>query len=312
MTIFSDSQSGSRGFAAHPRNWRNFRLIYPVVSRRSKGLSIGVNLNPDRVCNFDCVYCEVDRHDFQEGVGPVRLPPLGIVRPVVDLRQIELELGQMLYMAKSGTIWQEPEFQNVAPTLQRLNDIAFSGDGEPTSYPKFAEAVKLVIDLKAQAGFANSDVKIVLITNATELNRERVKAGLRLLDNANGEIWAKLDAGTPEYYARIDKTNFPYNRILQNILETAQARSINIQTMMLRLDNQGPSEDEIAAYCQRLRDILAQGGQLKMVQLYTVARPPAQSNVSSLPHAELNIIADKIRQTTGLTVETYYGEVGLT
>lgn len=312
MSLIPDSQSGSRGFAAHPRNWRHFRLVYPVVSRRSKGLSIGINLNPDRVCNFDCVYCEVDRQDFREGVGPVRLPPLNLIRPVVDLRQIELELGQLLAMAKSGGIWQEPEFQNVAPALQRLNDVAFSGDGEPTTYPKFAQAVQLVIDLRAQAGFALSDFKIVLITNATELKRERVKAGLHLLDNANGEIWAKLDAGTPEYYARIDKTNFPYNRILQNILETARTRPINIQTMMLRLDNQGPSDAEINAYCQRLNDIQAGGGQLKIIQLYTVARPPAQSTVSSLPPYELDIIAAKIRKHTQLPVETYYGEVGLT
>src|ERR1041384_5902109 len=48
-------------FTQHSRSWRENRYVYPVVSRRSKGLSIGVNLNPDKVCNFDCIYCCVDR-----------------------------------------------------------------------------------------------------------------------------------------------------------------------------------------------------------------------------------------------------------
>ena len=46
----------------HRREWREFDYAYPVLSRRSKGISLGVNLNPDKICNFDCVYCEVDRN----------------------------------------------------------------------------------------------------------------------------------------------------------------------------------------------------------------------------------------------------------
>jgi len=310
--LINNNKAGPAGFAAHPRNWRNFRLVYPVVSRRSKGLSIGINLNPDRVCNFDCIYCEVERPDFREGAGLVRLPPIGVIRPIVDLAQVRLELSQLLAMARDGSIWREPEFADVPPPLQRLNDIAFSGDGEPTTYPKFPQAVQLAIELRATAGFASDAVKIVLITNATELKRERVKAGLAWLDTANGEIWAKLDAGTPQYFALIDKTGFPYQRILQNILETAQLRPINIQTCMMRVDGVGPEATEVEAYCERLQHILANGGQLKLVQLYTVARPPAQSRVSSLPDAELEVLAKVIHQKTGLSVETYYGTVGLT
>lgn len=312
MLIYNENKAGPAGFAAHPRNWRNFRLVYPVVSRRSKGLSIGIDLNPDRVCNFDCIYCEVERPDFREGAGLVRLPPLGVIRPLVSLAQIRLELSQLLTMARDGSIWQEPEFADVPPALQRLNDIAFSGDGEPTTYPNFPLAVQLAIDLRAEAGFGSDAVKIVLITNATELNRERVKAGLALLDTANGEIWAKLDAGTPQYFALVDKTAFPYERILQNILETARLQPINIQTCLMRIDGFGPDGAEIEAYCRRLRHILENGGQLKLVQLYTIARPPAQSRVSSLPDVELNALAATIRQQTGLPVETYYGTVGLT
>ena len=46
----------------HTRHFTDFTFVYPVISRRSKGLSIGANLNPDKGCNFDCIYCEVARN----------------------------------------------------------------------------------------------------------------------------------------------------------------------------------------------------------------------------------------------------------
>src|SRR5665213_1458021 len=45
----------------HPRSYHDNKFVYPVLSRRSRGISIGINLNPDKVCNFDCIYCQVNR-----------------------------------------------------------------------------------------------------------------------------------------------------------------------------------------------------------------------------------------------------------
>ena len=52
-------------FAAHPRTYHENKFVYPVLSRRSGGISIGVNLNPDKICNFDCIYCQVDRRSAE-------------------------------------------------------------------------------------------------------------------------------------------------------------------------------------------------------------------------------------------------------
>jgi wyosine [tRNA(Phe)-imidazoG37] synthetase (radical SAM superfamily) len=303
--------SGARGFEAHPRNWRNFRFCYPVISRRSRGLSLGINLNPDRVCNFDCVYCEVDRHDFRPGKGKLPLPPKDAPRLTVDLLILRRELRALLEMTRSGAIWQEAEFSTVSPALRRLNDIAFSGDGEPTTYPQFSEAVQAAIECRAASGFAAQDVKIVLITNATMFHRPEVRAGLQLMKEANGEIWAKLDAGTPEYYDLIDKTNVPYERILRNIETVARQQPLNVQTCMMRTHDMPPSEAEIEAYSARLNTILASGGSINAVQLYTVARRPPNEWVTSLTDEELNNIAAKISKNTGLPVEIFGGNVGL-
>lgn len=303
--------SGARGFEAHSRNWRSFRLCYPVISRRSQGLSLGVNLNPDRVCNFDCIYCEVDRRDFRPGKSKLPLPPLNVPRPQVSLEEIKEELAELLRLARSGEIWQEPEFREVAPELRRLNDIAFSGDGEPTTYPQFDQAVQVAINARAEAGYAPGEVKLVLITNATQLHRPVVKAGLRLLAENNGEVWGKLDAGTAPYYDLIDHTNVPFEKVLRNLLETARRQPINIQTCFLRVHGEGPSTVEIEAYCQRLNDIRANGGQLNLVQIYTVARRPPYEWVTSLPDTELEEIAGVVREKTGLAVETFGGNIGV-
>src|SRR5215469_14515018 len=49
--------------AAYPREFLHNRLVYVVVSPRARGLSVGVNMNPDKLCQFNCIYCEVDRQD---------------------------------------------------------------------------------------------------------------------------------------------------------------------------------------------------------------------------------------------------------
>src|ERR1700687_3357530 len=116
-------------FSDHARSFAANRFVYPVVSRRSGGVSIGVNLNPDKVCNFDCVYCQVDR----------TTPPL--VRDV-DVPRFLAELEDMLGLVRSRQLFEMSHFQATPPELRRLNDIAFSGDGEPTTCPEFREIVQ--------------------------------------------------------------------------------------------------------------------------------------------------------------------------
>src|SRR4029079_630944 len=173
-------------FTQHSRSWQQNRYVYPVISRRSKGLSIGVNLNPDKVCNFDCVYCCVDR----------TTPP---TVTEVDLDVLREELDHLLTLAASGELFAQPPFDQTPEPLRRLNDIAFSGDGEPTSYPRFLNACRIASDLITACGLAPPP-NIVVITNATLFHRPDVQRALKFLDHHNGEIWAKLDAGTEAYY----------------------------------------------------------------------------------------------------------------
>ena len=277
-------------FTRHDRLWRDNRYVYPVISRRSKGLSIGVNLNPDMACNFDCVYCSVDRS----------VP--ATVR-TVDLAVVRAELDALLTLAVGGGIWAVPPFDRTPPELRRLNDIAFSGDGEPTAAAEFPAACRLADELLRWHGAV---AKIVVITNATLLQRPETAAALAFLDGVPSEIWAKLDAGTEEYYQRVDRSKVPLARVLENLLAAGRARPIVIQSLFMRLEGVGPAAAEIDAYCARLRDLVAGGCRIRLVQVYTTARATAESFVTPLPAAGVDAIVARVR-ALGIAAEAYYG-----
>jgi wyosine [tRNA(Phe)-imidazoG37] synthetase (radical SAM superfamily) len=276
----------------HPRRFEENRFVYPVLSRRSEGISVGVNLNPDKVCNFDCIYCQVDRTTQSE-------------TQFVGTEQLLEELEETLKLAAGGQLFEHPQFQDTPPRFRRLNDIAFSGDGEPTTYKNFDEIIGACADLKRRLGL--DAVKMVLITNASMFHRPHVQRGLEILDQNHGEIWAKLEAGTEEYFKLVDRTPIPFQQILDNITTAAKVRPLVIQALFMRVNGQPPSEAELSAFCDRLTEITAAGGKLKLIQVYTVARRPAESYVAPLTDADIDAIVDLVQQRTGLPAKAYYG-----
>ncbi len=229
------SQSGDP-HPLHTRHERSFhanRFVYPVLSRRSGGISVGVNLNPDKICNFDCIYCQVDRTRQSE-------------TQFVEIAALMDELERMLRLVTGGELFELPEFADTPAHLRRLNDIAFSGDGEPTTYRNFDAIIAACAALKNRLALA--DVKMVLITNASMFHREHVKRGLAILDAHQGEIWAKLEAGTEAYYQLVERTPIPMRQILDNIADAARLRPLVIQSLFMRIDGQSPPADELGRF----------------------------------------------------------------
>jgi hypothetical protein len=138
-------------------------------------------------------------------------------------------------------------------------------------------------------------------------HRPHVERGLAILDRNNGEIWAKLEAGTDEYYHLIERTPIPFRQILDNITAAARVRPLVIQSLFMRVAGEPPTAAELDAFCDRLNEIIAAGGELKLVQIYTVARRPAESYVAPLTDAEVDAIVALVRERTGLSAIAYYG-----
>jgi wyosine [tRNA(Phe)-imidazoG37] synthetase (radical SAM superfamily) len=276
-------RGGRLDYRDHRRELGANRYVYAVVSRRARGLSIGVNLNPDKACNFDCPYCQVDR-----------TTPGGPSSVAVD--ELAAELEDLLLRA-GRELWAHPPFNSVAPELRRVADVAFAGDGEPTTPPEFPAAVAAARELRDRLA---PGVPLRLLTNATLFHKDRVRAALAGFD----ELWCKLDAGSEAYFQAVDGTRLPFRRILDNLLLVARERPIVIQSLFLTLEGAGPDDAEISAWVERLRGIVAGGGRIDHVQVYTVARAPSDPRCGALGIERLEAIASAARQA-GLTATVY-------
>lgn len=291
------SQALGREHTHHPRTFAMHRYVYAVVSRRSGGISVGVNLNPDKRCNFDCVYCQVDR----TSMPGAEAAPAGAVLA---------ELEAMLKSAADGSLFSSPRFADLPAAQRVVRDVALSGDGEPTSAPAFRQVAEGAVRAVAASGLA---VPVVLITNCAGLERAEVAAGVDAIMAAGGQIWAKLDAGTEAFYAAVCGTRVPFSKVLDNIAATARRHPLVLQTCRFRLNGEPPPADDLAAFLTRVQEIAGVSGAraggreaLAAVQLYTVARPPAEAAVTPLTEAELEAIAAPLRAALpGVPVRVY-------
>jgi wyosine [tRNA(Phe)-imidazoG37] synthetase (radical SAM superfamily) len=278
----------------HPRSFREFCYVYPVVSRRSGGLSVGVNLSVSGQCNFSCVYCQVLAENEPKQATAIS--------DCIDFDDLESELRQLVGMVNDGSLFQDSWFSLLPVEKRILKDIAFSGDGEPTLSAAFPETVRRAAAVRKQ--ICNEAVKIVLITNGTMLHAKHVQNAIELLLENNGEIWAKLDAGTPEYFKTIARSKIKYEKILDNLTNFTKKYPVVIQSCFLSIHGQTPDKSEIEHFAQRLLSL--QKNNIIRVQIYTAARNTPEKWALPLNNKQLDNIAEFIHNTTGLNVETFY------
>jgi wyosine [tRNA(Phe)-imidazoG37] synthetase (radical SAM superfamily) len=274
---------------AQPRDFLENRFVYLAISPRARGLSIGVNLNPDRHCNFDCVYCEVDR------TAPV-------TDAEIDCDIAAAELEQTLRLVQTGSLRLLNPYSLLPQNLLELRHVALSGDGEPTLSPKFLETLETVVAVRAR-GF-HPFFKIVLITNASGLDRPEVQQGLTLF-TPRDEIWTKLEVGSQSFFENVNKANLPLEKIIENILLTARQRPVIIQSLFCQVAGEVPSLSEIEAFAHRLLSLKTRGAKIPLVQIYSATRPTYHSSVRHLPLKTLSDIAETVRHISGLKAEPF-------
>jgi histidinol dehydrogenase len=238
------SQTSFITFVADHRGREKGILVYPVYSRRSGGLSVGINLFPgEKGCPFDCPYCEV--FPFS-------------TKAVFSLGQMEEDLYRAIASAQGR---DEP-----------VRDICFSGNGEPSLSAHFPEALESVARIRAEMSPYS---ELVLITNGVGLLQPEIFSLLR--DAAPTlDIWLKLDAGTPQWYQKINRSVIPFEELTTKIKEFVSCAQVTIQTMLCEIEGLSPSEDEAWAWEALVLELYAAGkekGGLRKVQIYGKARP---------------------------------------
>ncbi len=267
-----------------------YRFVQVVVSPRARGLSVRLNLNPDGHCNFDCVYCDVDR---------LRLCRMEVVP---DIAVMMMELEEVLELIRAGRGGLLAGCAGAPPEYLRLGHVALSGSGEPTLCPIFDEVVEAVLHLRAQGN--HGFFKVALITNSSGLQEPVVRRGLRML-TAQDEIWAKLDAGTADWFRQVNRSDVAHAEVVASILATARERPVVIQGLFPRMDGRPVPEVEQNAFAARLASMRGDGAQIQLVQVYSASRPPVDGRCSHATLVELSAIARRVREVSGLPASVF-------
>jgi wyosine [tRNA(Phe)-imidazoG37] synthetase (radical SAM superfamily) len=243
----------------HSRDSAGLRYVYPVVSRRAGGVSIGINLNPNNACNWRCIYCQVP--DLTRGTAPP-----------IDLELLEQELSGFLHELQHGDF-----MQRVPPEARRINDIALSGNGEPTSALEFAEVIEIIAQHKP------ADLKLVLITNGSLMQRENVQQGLRRMAQLNGEVWFKLDRASEAGMAQVNDTKMTMDKLRHNLATAIECcPNTWLQTCWFALDGSAPSQQDEDDYLALLASAIQADSKPQGVLLYGLARPSLQQEAPRL------------------------------
>jgi wyosine [tRNA(Phe)-imidazoG37] synthetase (radical SAM superfamily) len=276
----------------HDRGAAGLRYVYPVLSRRARGVSIGVNLNPNNACNWRCVYCQVP--NLVAGAGPE-----------IDLGLLEAELRSLLDDVVHGDFMQ----RRVPPEARRLEDVAFSGNGEPTSSPRLVESIQIVGRVLAEFGLQGT-ARVRLITNGSLIRRRVVENGLRKLAELGGEVWFKLDRATAGGMQRVHSRRLDPARHLARLRRCAELCPTWIQTIVYAWDEVPPPEPELRAYLDALRALVEDAVPVRGVLLYGPARSsgqPEAARISELPGSWMRAFARSI-EATGLPVHLADGD----
>lgn len=248
----------------HSRDSAGLTYVYPVISRRAGGVSIGINLNPNNACNWRCVYCQVP--ELKRGSAPR-----------IDLNRLETELRSFLHQLTAGDYLQ----QHVPPEMRKIHDIALSGNGEPTSAKEFDQVIELIGQIKKDFALP-ADLKIVLITNGSLIHRPAVQAGLKRMGELNGEIWFKFDRASTKERQRINNTSISLKKIREHLAIASALCPTWLQTCIFQLDNEPPSPEEVSAYLNFLQQLSSEQIRIQGVLLYGIARPSLQPEAKRL------------------------------
>lgn len=259
--------------------------LYVVRSRRTAGISLGVELTPNHACNYRCVYCDVP--DLVERDGAE-----------MDLAQFEAELTEALSAV------DDPEWRARAGVSadESLASLCISGRGEPTvqfDFPKVTEI--LARETKGRAG------RYAILTNGVEIASKRSRAALAHWNGLGGEIWFKVDTATRDGQRAVHSSGVML-RSLRNALRAAcETCPTWIQTTLFTLDGEPMSDVERKAYLGFLGDQKRSGLDLRGVQLISAGRESAQpeaARIGPVPEAFARDLAGEI-EALGLPVERH-------
>jgi wyosine [tRNA(Phe)-imidazoG37] synthetase (radical SAM superfamily) len=245
-------------------------LYGPIYSRRL-GRSLGINLMPNhyKLCSFNCVYCHY---------GPTEVHTSSVGRYVKDI----------------------PDFDDVVNALknkliseEQFDYITFSGNGEPTLYPDFAQ---LVTELARLRDKYRPGLKIALLSNSSGLGNEAVRQSIVHIDLPV----FKLDAGRAGTFAAVNRpvSGVAFDEICERL---GSLHGICIQTLLVHGTPRNTERHQLESYFEKIREINP-----RTVHIYSIDRPVPSAKLIRVQSDELERIARWGRSVTGVNFKAFY------
>ncbi len=247
-------------------------LVYGPISSRRLGLSLGVNLLGDKkICSYDCSYCEL---------GPTE-------NRMNELKQSEFfptvaQIGESLRV----------KLREVTQESIALNNITISGNGEPTLHPEFDQCVDAILAARSDLV---PEVPVVILTNGAHCDSRRVVQSLNLLN----ERIVKVDAGG-------DLVLKQFNRplIRANVSKlTAGIRKLDnviVQSLFVKGAYDNTKNEVLEEWMETIGIIKP-----KLVQIYTIARIPAESGIIKADEDTLYTIESRLKRKLQIDCAVY-------
>lgn len=249
---------------------RDWQYVYPVWSRRAQGISIGINLHPNHSCNWHCIYCQVP--GLQRGPSPM-----------IDIARLQAELEHCLDWISAQAVKHGPDL--LSPLIQ---DIAFAGDGEPTTSPQFNQALNVVGQILQRRQLA---ILVRLITNGSQLQHAHVQHAIQCLHALGGEVWFKLDAASDAEMRAVNDSHVPLALHMQRLHTCCSLCRTWVQTAVVsrQFDQQLVTTPSLPGYITALE---AFQDKVAGILLYGIARPSQQAAAVSLQPVAASVIED--------------------
>jgi wyosine [tRNA(Phe)-imidazoG37] synthetase (radical SAM superfamily) len=242
------------------------KIVFGPVKSRRLGLSLGINLLPvtQKICNFDCVYCECGLN-------------------TTDSKKNTLPSREEVFKAL------ESRLLDILNNGQIPDVITFAGNGEPTMHPDFADIIDDTIALRNK--YAKSTL-ISVLSNSTMLHKTTVVNALKKVD----QNVMKLDSGIATTVQQLNRPTGKYN--LQTIINQLKIFKGNviIQTMFIKGNIDGTlidntTEDHLQAWEATIQEINP-----KMVMIYTIERDTPFQGLKKITKNELVVIAERLKK----------------
>lgn len=265
-------------------------------------------MNPDKGCNFDCIYCQVDR--TPEGMAHIQK-----IHQKVDPDRVIAELSHLIDLVETNQFFSVPPFDQTPMAQRILTDVSFSGDGEPTMVPEFPEVLEKVLAFFQKR---THEVTIRIITNGTGLfkasTRRKVLDLFKQKNTLESEripwsIWFKIDASDAESFAFLDRSGLRFPSYWKQVEETLQETPVTIQTMVMDYISPTvsfhPEGDWSKHMQQAMGKLVADGAKISRWDLYSVARMPPSPEVRPVSYERLLALSKFFNESIPLPIHIF-------